>query len=306
MQSKFIWMDGELVPYEQATVHFLTPSLHYGVSIFEGLRCYKTDRGAAVFRLREHIQRFLDSAHIMGIRENPYTLEELRQAIFDTIRANGFAKCYIRPLMYLDGPLGLKLDKARPVVGIAVWEWETYHGEKALDQGLRMVVSSYTRMHPNINMTKAKVAGNYVNSMLAKTDALRMGFDEVIMLDQSGFVAESSGMNLFMVRGGSIYTPARAAILEGITRDAVITLIGDLGYPLIEEPISRDQLYVADEIFLCGTAAEVVPVREIDFRQIGAGSMGPVTKIVQDAFFEVVRGDGGTRSSEWLDYVPPD
>jgi branched-chain amino acid aminotransferase len=290
MKSDLIWMDGELVPYEQATVHILTPSLHYGVSVFEGLRCYNTPKGPAVFRLREHMQRFIDSTHILGIRNFPYTLDELRQAIFETIQANGFTECYIRPLMYLDGPLGLKLDQARPVVGIAVWEWGNYHGQAALSEGLRMVISSYTRLHPNVNMTKSKVAGNYVNSMLAKTDALRMGFDEVILLDPEGFVAESSGMNLFMVRGEVIFTPARATILEGITRDSIITLIGDLGYKLVEEPISRDQLYIADEIFLVGTAA-------------GGGGMGPVTRRVQEIFFQTVRGEG-SRAADWLDYLP--
>ena len=303
MKTNLIWMDGDLIPTEEATIPFLTPSLHYGVSVFEGLRCYQTAHGPAVFRLEAHMQRFLDSAHILGIREFPYKLEDLRRAIFETIRANDLGACYIRPLMYLDGPLGLKLDQAQPRVGIAVWQWDTYHGAEALEQGLRMTVSSFTRLHPNINMTKAKVSGNYVNSMLAKTDALRMGFDEVIMLDPDGYVAESSGMNLFMVRDEQICTPARATILEGITRDAVVTLIDDLGYPLIEEPITRDQLYIADEIFLCGTAAEVVAVREIDFRQIGVGRMGPVTKSVQDAFFRTVRGEGA-HSAEWLEYLP--
>jgi branched-chain amino acid aminotransferase len=284
-------------------VHVLTPSLHYGVSVFEGLRCYDTPAGPAVFRLKEHMRRFIDSSHILGIREFPYSLEELRQAIFQTIKANGYTSCYIRPLLYLDGPLGLKLDQARPVVSIAVWEWETYHGQVALDAGLRVMVSSYTRLHPNIHMTKAKVAGNYVNSMLAKTDALRMGFDEVILLDPEGYVAECSGMNVFAVRDGIIYTPSRATILEGITRDAVITLARDLGYELIEEPLSRDQLYISDEVYVCGTAAEVVPICEIDMRKIGSGRMGPVTSAVQEAFFATVRGEG-SRSAQWLDYLP--
>jgi branched-chain amino acid aminotransferase len=303
MQSKYIWMDGNLVPFEQATVHFLSPSLHYGVSVYEGLRCYKTPQGPAVFRLNDHMRRFIQSAHILGIQNFPHTLEELCSAVFQTIRANQIAECYIRPLMYLDGPMGLKLDQARPVVGIAVWAWENYHGREALEKGLRMTVSSYTRLHPNINMTKSKVAGNYVNSMLAKTDALRMGFDETIMLDPEGFVAEASGMNLFMVRGGVVYTPARATILEGITRDSVVTLINDLGYQLIEEPITRDQLYIADEIFLCGTAAEVVGVCEIDFRQIGSGVTGEITRQVQKAYYKTVRGER-VHSGNWLDYVP--
>lgn len=303
MQSKLIWMDGELVPYEQATVHVLSPSLHYGVSVFEGLRCYQTVNGPALFRLKEHMQRFMDSAHILGIQNYPYTLDELCQAVFETIDANGFDECYIRPFMYLDGPLGLKLDQAQPRVTIAVWHWGNYHGSDMLEEGLRMMVGSYTRLHPNINMTKSKVAGNYINSMLAKTDALRMGFDEVIMLDPQGYVAEASGMNLFMVRDGVIYTPGRATILEGITRDAVVKLIRDSGYQLIEEPISRDQLYIADEIFLCGTAAEVVPVREIDTRLIANGQKGTITNDVQQLFYKTVRGEG-SRSEEWLTPLP--
>ncbi|MGD2157872.1 MAG: branched-chain amino acid transaminase [Anaerolineales bacterium] len=305
MKSKTIWMDGDLVPYEQATVHILTPSLHYGASVFEGMRCYQTPDGPAVFRHREHLQRLLHSVHILGIREFPYSLEQLRAAVHETITANGFSECYVRPLVYLDGPLGLKLDETRPVVCIATWEWETYHGAEALQEGLRAMVSSYTRLHPNVNMTKAKVGGNYVNSMLAKTDAMRMGFDEVILLDPDGYVAECSGMNLFLVREGVIYTPPRAAILEGITRDAVITLARDLGYQVVEEHLSRDQLYIADEVFVCGTAAEVVAVTEIDLRTIGSGVMGSLTRAIQDAFFQTTRGSG-TRSGEWLDYLERD
>jgi branched-chain amino acid aminotransferase len=303
IESKYVWMDGELVPYEQATVHFLSPTLHYGPGVFEGIRCYATPQGPAVFRLREHLERLLDSVAVLGVRDFPYTLDDVRAAVHQTIQVNGFQECYVRPLVYMrHGALGLNLDAYRPALGIAVFEWGTYLGEEGLAKGVRMMVASYTRHHPNVSMTKAKISGNYVNSILAKTLAVRAGFDEAIMLDPSGFVAECSGENLFVVRNGKIYTPPHATILEGVTRDAVLTLAGDLGYIVVEEPISRDQLYIADEVFVSGTAAEVVAVREIDFRQIGAGRMGPVTRELQQAFFRTARGEGA-RSAEWLDYV---
>ena len=303
MKSDYIWIDGELVPYEAATVHMLTPALHYGLAVFEGIRCYKTDNGPAVFRLTEHIDRLLKSAHAFGILDLPYSAEQLSSAVHQTIQANQFTECYIRPLIYMtDGPLGLNLDASRPAVSIATWEWGTYLGEEGLAKGVRLMVSSVTRLHPNVNLTKAKVSGNYVNSVMAKTLAARLGFDEAIMLDPSGFVAECTGENLFMVRDDTIYTTPRATILEGITRDAVITLADDLGISVIEEPITRDQLYIADEVFVCGTAAEVVPVNEIDFRKIGAGRRGLVTEKLQHLFFETVHGRG-ERSKEWLDFV---
>src|SRR3972149_3271883 len=229
MKSDFIWMDGELVPYEKATIHFITPTLHYGVGVFEGIRCYNSPAGPAVFRLRDHLERFLDSIHILGVIDFPYTLEEMRAAVHQSIQVNGFKECYIRPLMYLQGPLGLSMDKAEPKLGVAAWEWGPYLGEGARRKGCHMMVSSYTRLHPNINMTKSKVTGNYANSMLVKTLALRSGYDEAVILDPEGFVAECTGENIFMVRKGVIYTPPRASILEGITRDSIITLAGDLG-----------------------------------------------------------------------------
>jgi branched-chain amino acid aminotransferase len=295
-------MDGELVPFEQAKVHILSPTLHYGTGIFEGIRCYDTPKGPGVFRLRDHLQRFLDSAKIAGIRELPYTLEDLQRAVHQTIRVNDLTECYIRPLIYMLGPLNLNLDVWRPAVGIAVWEWGPYLGEEAKERGVRMEVSSFTRHHPNVMMTKAKISGNYVNSTLAKTVAVRAGFDEAIMLDPDGYVAECTGENLFLVRNDVIHTPPRTTILEGITRDAVITLALDLGITVVEQPISRDQLYIADEVFVCGTATEVVHVREIDFRVIGEGGKGPVAAALQEVFFKAVRGEG-TRSYEWLEYV---
>lgn len=302
MESKYIWMNGELVPFEEATVHFLSPTIHYGFGVFEGARCYNTPDGPAPFRLYEHLKRFIDSAHILGILDFPYTLEELRQATHETILANELTDCYIRPAVYMDGPLGLNMDAYKTSVGIAVWEWGAYLGEEALEKGVRMTVSSFTRLHPNIMMTKAKAAGNYVNSIVAKTLAHRYGFDDAIMLDPEGYVAEGSGMNIFVVRDGVIYTPARATILEGITRDSVVTIARDLEYTVIEEPIVRDQLYIADEVFCCGTAAEVTAVREIDTRKIGAGKMGPVARHIQQEFFKTVRGEG-KRSDEWLDHI---
>ncbi len=302
MQSEYIWIDGEFVPYENATVHMLTGTLHYGYGVFEGIRAYETERGAAVFRLREHLERFIGSAKVLGLVEFPYTLDELRAAVHETIRVNGFKGCYIRPLLYFDGAMGLNMDAATPHVSIATWEWGAYLGDEGLEKGVHMMVSSFTRHHINVTMTKAKITGNYANSVLAKTLAVRAGFDEAIMLDPEGYVAECSGENLFLVRKGMVYTPPRATILEGITRDSVITLLGDLGYRVVEEPVSRDQLYLADEVFACGTAAEVTPVRMIDHRPVGDGRRGPVAKALQDLFFQTVQGNG-PRSAEWLDYV---
>jgi len=300
-----MWLDGQMLGYEDTKVSWLNPGLHYGLAVFEGIRCYSTSRGPAVFRLREHLQRFLDSIHIFGVLNMPYDLETLRQATLETVRVNNLDECYIRPLMYLArGSMGLNIDLMEPSVGIAAWPWGTYLGEEGLRKGVRLLVSSFTRLHPNVHMTKAKVSGNYVNSVLAKSIASRSGFDETVMLDPEGYVAECSGENIFLVRKGVIYTPPRASILEGITRDSLLTIAGDLGYQVVEERISRDQLYIADEVFVCGSAAEVVPVREIDYRQIGAGGRGPVAEAIQSVFFKTVHGEG-KHSAEWLDPVNP-
>jgi len=298
-----IWLNGELVPEDAAKVPFLAPALHYGLAAFEGIRCYSTENGPAVFRLREHLERFLNSARIFGITELPYILDELRSGVHDVIAANKLNSCYIRPLVYMSsGPLGLNLDEMKASVGIAAWEWGTFLGDEAMESGARLLVSSYTRHHPNVMMTKAKISGNYANSVMAKTLVQRLGFDEAVMLDPSGLVAECTGENIFIVRDGVIYTPPQATILEGITRDSILTIASDLGYKTVEEPISRDQLYIADEIFLSGTAAECVPACEVDFRPIGSGQIGPVTREIQQNFFETVRGSG-RRSASWLDYV---
>jgi branched-chain amino acid aminotransferase len=227
----------------------------------------------------------------------------MSQATLDTIAANEFKQCYIRPLIYSGGPnLSLNLDDTVAKVGIAVWEMGTYLGEEALEKGIRANIATFTRHHPNVMMTKAKVSGNYTNSILAKTESVRLGFDEAIMLDPQGYIAECTGENLFMVRNGKIYTSHTAAILEGITRDSILTICRDLGLELVEQPISRDQLYIADELFVCGTAAECIAVREVDFRVIGAGKMGPVTRQIQKIFHDTVRGQG-KHSAEWLSYV---
>lgn len=305
MQSDFIWMDGELVPFAEANVHIISPTLHYGVGVFEGIRSYQTPQGPAIFRLQEHLERFLESIHILGVLDYPYSVDQIRQAIYQTILVNGFGECYIRPLMYLDGPLGLNLDFSNPKLAISTWEWGPYLGEEARKTGIHMMVSSLTRLHPNINMTKSKVTGNYANSMMVKTLALRSGYDEAVILDPSGFVAECTGENIFVVRDGVIYTPPRASILEGITRDTVITLAADLGIPVVEEMISRDQLYIADEVFITGTAAEIVAAWKIDFRQVGKGAPGPIMKALLTIYLDTVHGQG-KRSPEWLDYLPVD
>ena len=303
MKSKYLWMNGELVEFEKATLHFLTPVAHYGAGVFEGIRCYATDRGPAVFRLREHIERLFDSALVFGFRSLPFTTEQLVGAVKETVKANGFTECYIRPLMYLtDGGWNLNVDTGKAGVGIAVWEWNNYLGEEALEKGVRANISSFTRHHPNVMLTKAKISGNYANSILAKTESVRLGFDEAILLDPQGYVAECTGENIFVVRNGLIYTPPIMAILEGITRDSLIKLATDLGYSVVEQAISRDQLYVADEVFVSGTAAECIGLREIDFRLIGTGKTGPVTKALQRAYHAAIHGDH-PRSMEWLDYV---
>jgi branched-chain amino acid aminotransferase len=303
MESKYIWMNGELVEFEKATIHFLTPALHYGVGVFEGIRAYNTASGPAVFRLKDHIERLVNSAKVLGFRDFPYSVEALSEAVRLTVSANGFADCYIRPLVYLTGGgWNLNVDGGVPGVGIAVWEWNNYLGKESLENGIRANIASFTRHHPNVMMTKAKVSGNYANSVLAKTESVRLGFEEAIMLDTQGYVAECTGENLFLVRDGKVYTPPTAPVLEGITRDTIFVLCRDLGLEVAEAPISRDQLYIADEVFVCGTAAECIALREIDFRVIGSGRMGPVTRQIQKAFHDTIRGVH-PRSAEWLDYV---
>ncbi len=303
MESKFIWKDGELVEYEKATVHMLTAALHYGAAVFEGIRAYHTNKGPAVFRLREHTERLIESAEIFGFRNLPFTVEGVAQAIKDTVKANGFDECYIRPLLYLSGGAwNLNIDAGKACMMIAVWQWSNYLGEEALAKGIRANISSYTRHHPNVMMTKAKIAGNYVNSILAKTESMRLGFDEAIMLDPGGYIAECTGENLFLVRKEKIFTPSIAPVLEGITHQSIYTIATDLGYEVIEQPISRDQLYAADEVFVCGTAAEVIGLSEIDFRTIGDGKTGPITRAVQNVYHDAIHGKVA-KYEMWCDYV---
>jgi branched-chain amino acid aminotransferase len=302
MKSNYTWINGEMIASDKATVPFLTSGFHYGLAIFEGIRAYKTPNGVAVFRLREHMQRFEDSARIVGFRDLPKSVDETMKAVCDTVRANGFGDCYIRPLLWLgDGGWSLTLDTGKPLVAVAVWEQSVYVSKPA-EQGLTACVSNFTRHHPNAMMTKAKVSGNYTNSILAKTDAQRNGFDEAILLDPEGYVAECTGANLFVVRNGRLVTPPTDAILEGITRDSVVTLAKDLGIPVMESRLSRDHLYVVDEVFFCGTAAEVQGVTNIDGRQVGAGVPGPITRALREAYISAVRG-GHARSEGWLTVV---
>ncbi len=303
MESKFIWMDGELVDFERATVHILNPAMHYGAAVFEGIRAYNTAKGPAVFRLQEHAERLLASAHVFGIRDFPFSAEDIVKAVKETVQANGFTDCYIRPLLYLKGGAwNLNVDAGQPALAIAVWQWSNYLGEEALAKGIRANISSYTRHHPNVSMTKAKIAGNYVNSFLAKTESERLGFQEAIMLDPQGYVAECTGENLFVVRRGKVITPSTAPVLEGITRHTIFTIAKDLGYDVLEQPISRDQLYIADEVFVCGTAAECIGLSEIDFRTIGDGKTGPITRSIQNVYHDLIRGKV-EKYEDWCDYV---
>ena len=300
MESRYIWMDGKLVDFANATVHFLNVGLHYGLSVFEGIRCYQTERGPAVFRLAEHAERLIDSAHVLGMRNLPWTAEDVAQAITQTIAANEFSECYIRPVIWLgEGGWNINVDGGTPHLGVAAWAWGAYLGEAAIEAGIRANISSYTRHHINVMMTKAKIGGNYANSALAKTESVRLGFDEAIMLDPQGYVAECTGENIFVVRHGKVFTPPTTTILEGITRDSLIAIARDLGYEVSEQMLSRDQLYIADEVFVCGTAAECIALREIDFRVIGSGQMGPITRRIQHAYQAAIHGeDAGNK--HWL------
>lgn len=299
-----IWLDGRLVDWADANVHVLTHTLHYGLGAFEGIRCYETHDGrSAVFRLEDHVRRLLDSARIATIPV-PYTQAELVSACLETIRANRLTACYLRPLVFIgDGAMGLYATTNPTRVAIVAWKWGAYLGEEALSKGIRAKVSSFTRPGINMQMAKGKIVGHYVSSVLAKREAMAAGYQEAILLDAQGHVAEASGENVFVVRDGVVATPPYGgAILGGITRDTLIRLMRGLGIQVVERPIARDELYVADEVFLCGTAAELTPVREVDDRQVGAGARGELTARVQARYFEVVRGIEVPDRS-WLTYV---
>jgi branched-chain amino acid aminotransferase len=296
-------MDGQLIPWNDATVHILTHTLHYGLGVFEGLRCYRTADGrSAVFRLPEHVRRLFDSAHI-NLLEIPFTLQQIQDAILQTLRANGLEEGYIRPLVFIgEGAMGLNPADNPIRAAIIVYPWGKYLGEDGIEQGIRAKVSTFVRHFVNAKMTKGKTCGDYVNSILAKREALLDGYDEAILLDTQGLVSEASGENLFAVREGVIRTPPLPTILAGITRSAVMEIARDKGIPVIETPITRDELYIADEVFLTGTAAEVTPIREIDHRRIGSGRRGPITKTLQSVFFDVVAGRD-RKYERWLTYL---
>lgn len=302
-KTQFIWLDGTFVPWEEAQVHILTHTLHYGLGAFEGIRAYACHDGkTAIFRLPEHTQRLFDSAHVTQMAI-PFTQEEINQACIETLRRNALKAGYLRPLVFIgDGVMGLHPQDNPIRVAIIAWPWGTYLGEEGLRRGIRMKTSSFMRHHVNIMMTKTKTVGNYVNSILAKQEVTRVGYDEALLLDPEGYVAEGSGENIFMVKNGLLKTPPLTGILPGITRATVITLAQDLGLTVKEERFSRDELYLADEAFLTGTAAEITPVREVDDRRIGLGQPGPVTLQLQTAFFSVVKGEN-PRYATWLTYI---
>lgn len=297
-----IWMDGKMVDWADAKVHIMTHSLHYGMAPFEGIRCYKGEKGSAVFRLKEHVDRLFDSCHICQL-EVPFTREEISEAILETVRVNKLEECYIRPLVYIgEGAMGL-LNRGNPIrVAISAWTWGAYLGEEGLAKGIKVKVSSFTRHHVNISMTRGKVSGYYVNSQLAKREAVTAGYDEALLLDPEGYVAEGSGENVFIVRHGALKTTPLTCVLEGITRDSIMQLAREQGIKVLEERFTRDELYIASEAFFTGTAAEITPIRELDDRKVGAGEPGPVTKQLQTAFFDIVRGKSSAHP-EWLTYI---
>lgn len=298
-----IWMDGKFIGWDEAHVHVLSHTLHYGLAAFEGIRCYLCEDGrSAVFRLGRHIERLFDSAKIIDL-EIPFSPGEITEACKETLRLNGLKEGYIRPIAFIgDGPRGIFPGDTPARVAIATWPWGTYLGEGALDKGIRIKISSYTRHHVNVMMTKGKIAGNYVNSILAKKEVHRMGYDEALMLDTEGYVSEGSGENIFIVRRGVLKTPPLTSVLEGITRDSVIQIARSTNIPVAEEKFTRDELFTAQEAFFTGTAAEVTPIREVDDRKIGIGERGPITKTIQTEFFDIVKGRR-PEYGEWLDYL---
>jgi len=297
-----IWFDGRFVPWREAQVHVLTHTLHYGLGVFEGVRAYRTDRGPAIFRLRDHTDRLFRSAHIMRM-SMPYDRDTINRACAEVVRRNGLQSAYIRPVCFYGSEgMGLRADNLKTHVAIAAWEWGAYLGKDGMENGIRVRTSSFTRHHVNSSMCKAKANGHYINSMLALQEALECGYDEAMMLDSEGYVAEGSGENLFIVRDGRLFTPELSSALEGITRDSILTLAGECGLDVVEKRLTRDEVYIADEAFFTGTAAEVTPIREVDKRSIGAGRRGPVTERLQGMFFDCVYGRTAAHP-RWLEYV---
>lgn len=297
-----IWMDGELVQWRDAKVHVLTHTLHYGMGVFEGVRAYQVPGGTAVFRLQDHTDRLFRSAHIMSLAM-PFDKDTINEAQINVIRENKLDTAYVRPLVYLGSEgMGLRADNLSVHVAIAAWEWGSYLGADNMEKGIRVRTSSYTRHHVNISMCKAKAVGNYSNSILALQEALATGYDEALLLDNEGYVQEGSGENLFLVRDGALYTPDPTSALEGITRHTLFTLAAELNIPVHEKRITRDEVYVADEAFFTGTAAEVTPIREADGRVIGNGGRGPITQKLQQLYFDQVNGKR-SQNQEWLTSV---
>ena len=297
-----IWLDGELVPWGEAKVHVLTHTFHYGLGVFEGVRAYETaDQGACIFRLKEHTDRLFRSAKILQM-DMPFDKDTLNEAQREVVRVNNLKEGYIRPMCFLGSEgMGLRADNLKTHVMVAAWPWPSYMDPEARDRGIRVRTSSYTRHHVNITMCKAKANGNYINSILALREALDAGCEEALLLDNEGYVAEGSGENVFLVRDGTIYTPELTSCLEGITRDSIFRIAADLGYQVKERRITRDEVYIADEAFFTGTAAEVVPIRELDSRPIGSGSRGPLTEKLQSIYFDTVRG----REAQYAQWLTP-
>ena len=298
----FIWYDGKLVPWRDATTHVLTHTLHYGMGVFEGVRAYKTTSGTAIFRLKEHTDRLFNSAYIFKMKM-PYSKEVLMEAQREVVRANKLESCYIRPIVFFGSEaMGIAATTLSVHVAVAAWPWGAYLGEEGMAKGIRVKTSSFTRHHVNINMCRSKSVGTYTNSILAHQEVAQDGYDEALLLDVDGYVAEGAGENIFIVKKGKLYTPDLTSCLEGITRDSIITLASDLGIELIEKRITRDEVYCAEEAFFTGTAAEVTPIRELDNRTIGCGSRGPVTHRLQALFFDCA-GGRNPQHTDWLAHV---
>jgi branched-chain amino acid aminotransferase len=297
-----IWLDGGFVPWREAKTHVLTHTLHYGMGVFEGVRAYKTDRGPAIFRLKEHTDRLFRSAHILRMKM-PFDRDTLNRATLAAVSENKLESCYIRPMCFYGSEgMGLRADNLKVHVMIAAWSWGTYLGKDALEKGIRVRTSSYNRHHVNITMCKAKANGNYMNSMLALHEALASGCEEALLLDTEGYVSEGSGENIFIVRDGVLYTPELTAALDGITRATIMQLAADANIPVREKRITRDEVYIADEAFFTGTAAEVTPIRELDSRIIGSGARGPITQQLQQTYFDIVQGRN-KQYQHWLSHV---
>lgn len=299
-----IWMDGKFVNWDDANVHILTHTLHYGLGVFEGVRCYElADGGSAIFRLKEHTKRLYESSHMFQL-EVPFTQDQINEACLELFRVNKLKAGYLRPLVYIGaGAMGLYYPNNPICVSLIAWPWGTYLGDEGVKNGIRAKISSFTRLAMNVNLPKSKACGNYINSMLAKREALAAGYEEAILLDQQGFVSEASGENIFLIKDGTVYTPpTSSSMLKGITRDTILTILRDEGIPIVEDKFAREEAYTADELFLSGTAAEVCPIRELDNRKIGSGKPGDVTRKVQKIYFDTIKGKVD-KYSHWLERI---